>query len=246
VAADGGFAVAWMSLVPPSAAGLGAPPVLLARRFDAAGRPLGRPVQLSEGLVSGQRAAVCIDTAGRLVAAWVSLDGLFPFEPSREGVVVRRATAGGQPLGSSIVISPPTNQAAAAAVACGPGSTFVVAWQGDRTPGDARSAIFALQLTRAARAFAPPIRVDEGTADFPRSPALAADRAGNFAVVWEGEQRIAGRRFASSGAPFGAETSIAPVAAAIPAHPAIATAGAGFVVLWRDGAAGLAGRRLNP
>jgi hypothetical protein len=253
VAADGGFAVAWMSLVPPSPAGPGAPPALLARRFDAAGRALGPSVQLSDGLVSGQRASACIDTADRLVVAWVSLDGLFPFEPSHKGVMVRRAGTNGQPLGAAIALARPTNQDAAAAVACGPGSTFVVAWQGDRAPGASRSAIYALQFTRAARAFAPPIRVDTSAAEFPRNPAMAFDRAGHFVVVWEGDapeggQRVSGRRFALSGAPDGPELAIAPVDPAILAHPAIAMVGTagGFVVLWRDGLIGLTGQRFQP
>jgi len=252
-AADGGFAVAWMSLVPPSAASPGASPVLLARRFDAAGRPLGAPLQMSDTLVSGKRASICIDTAGRLVATWVSVDALLPFEPSHEGVAVRRAAANGQPLGPSIVISPPANANASSAVACGPGSTFVVAWQADEAPGSSFSDVFALQLTRAARAFAPPIRVDTARAGEQKNPAVAFDRAGNFVVVWEGDapgggQRVSGRRFAFSGAPYGPEFAVAPGGPGIPAHPALAmisTAG-GFVVMWRDGVAGLEGQRFTP
>ncbi|HEY8022540.1 MAG TPA: hypothetical protein VIH93_15650 [Thermoanaerobaculia bacterium] len=253
VAADGGFAVAWMSLVPPSPAGPGSPPVLLSRRFDAAGRPLSSPVQLSDTLVSGRRASVCIDNAGRLVATWVSLDGLFPFEPSHEGVAVRRATPAGQPLGPSIVVSPPANESAAASVGCGPGSTFVVVWQGDRVIGSGRTALFARQFTRAARVFTPTLRVDTSAAQFPVNPAIAFDRGGNFIVVWEGDapeggQRISARRFAFSGAPYGPEFVVAPVATDIPAHPAVATTGTAgaFVVLWRDGAVGLSGQRFTP
>src|SRR3954470_8223045 len=133
-AADGGFAVAWVSLVPAGNFANGEPPKVLSRRFSPAGTPLSPPVQVNQGLFSGDRPDLCIDTVGRPVVAWSTVDEFRPFQSSFKGAAVRRLSPSGALAGTEITVATPDNDNVAAAVACGPGSTFTVVWQGDQGP----------------------------------------------------------------------------------------------------------------
>src|SRR6202035_4685025 len=83
------------------------------------------------------------------VAVWTSVDGFFPFEPSKKGVSARRLSVGGVPLGSGeTVIAAPENDDSAADISCGPGGSFAVAWQSDQTPAVARADILARRFNR--------------------------------------------------------------------------------------------------
>jgi hypothetical protein len=252
--ADGGFAVAWVSLVPAGNSQNGEAPRVLARRFSPAGAPLGPPVQVNTGLVSGDRPDLCVDTAGRPVVAWASVDGYFPFQPSRKGISARRLTPAGAPTGAEIVVSPATNGDAAAAVSCGPGNTFVVAWQGDQGPLAAdRGEILAQRFTRLARFSGPAFRVNTATAGDQGQPRVAFDPTGAFVVVWQGRTPIGktgvfARRFVN-GSPTGTDVAVDfPLRDTLDPQPdvtPIGTAG-NFLVVWRDGQANLFGQRFSP
>src|SRR4029077_5560792 len=74
---DGGYIVAWINLLPAGDGTSGSTPQVLARKLNAAGAPVGAQVRISTGLVAGDRPDVCVDTQGRPVVVWTSVDG-FP------------------------------------------------------------------------------------------------------------------------------------------------------------------------
>ena len=129
---DGGFVVAWINLLPPSPTFQGTTPQVLARRFNAAGAPVGAQVKVNTGLVSGDRPDICVDTTGRPIVAWTTVDEFRPFEPSKKGASLRILTAQGALTGTTeTVASAPTAKTSRAAISCGAGSTFVVVWHTD-------------------------------------------------------------------------------------------------------------------
>jgi hypothetical protein len=254
-AADGGFAVAWVSVVPAGNEQNGEPPRILARRFGADGAPSGPPVQVDSGLASGDRPDVCVDSSGRPVVAWSTVDGFFPFQPSKKGIAVRRLAANGALSGGATVVSAPENGDASAAVACGPGNTFAVVWQGDHGPlAVDRGEILAQRFTRLARPTGPALRVNAATAGDQGAPRVAFDRTGAFVVVWEsrtaaGKAGVFARRFLGSGAATSGDVTVDfPLNDTLDPQPDVTTVGTAgqFLVVWRDGQTRLFGQRFSP
>jgi hypothetical protein len=92
---------------------------------------------------------------------------------------------------------------------------------------------------RAQDAAGPEFLVNSYTRDSQAYPAIASDRDGNFAVVWESQGQdgdfggIFGQRFDSSGAPRGTEFRVNTYTTGPQVHPAIASdPGGNFVVVW--------------
>ena len=254
-AADGGFVVVWLSLLPPNATTPGTPPDVYSRRFNAAGAPLGPQVKLSGGLVSGDRPDVCIDGLGRSIVSWTSVDKFEPFEPSLRGVTVRRLNPAGGVLGRPIIVAPPIAQAAPSSVTC-TGNLFVVVWQSELAPGGERNDILGRRYTPAGRPAAGGVfRINSAVAGDQRLPAVSASPTGHFVVVWTSKLnddvvRVMGRRYGPNAAPLGLDFVIDPSLAdrSRPAEPEISHVGnaGNFVVVWRDGAGGLFGQRYTP
>jgi hypothetical protein len=96
---DGSSVVVWRTW---QQVGPGA--TIFGRRFDAAGRPLGPPFQVSTGLIpSAGTPAVAVGADGRFLVAWDSCD----FSDSLSGCAVRarRYDAAGRPLGAEFRVS---------------------------------------------------------------------------------------------------------------------------------------------
>lgn len=249
---DGGFVVVWMSLLPATSTFAGTPPSVYARRFNNAGAPLSAQVKISNGLVGGERPDVCVDTSGRPVAVWTSVDGYRPFEPNRKGVSARRLSSAGVPQGAEIVVARPLAGSAEAAVSCGKGNTFVVVWHTDQAPAADQLDIVAQRFTRTARPAGAPFRINATTALDQRAPAISHDSTGAFVAVWQsgsGQQGIYGRRFLASGAADGLDfavlkESVDPTQRAQPAIAHLTSAGH-FVVVWQNGNLGTYGRRFS-
>jgi hypothetical protein len=247
---DGGFAVAWIAL---AASTPGAPPRVMARFFNSAGVAEGAAIQVSTGLVLASRPSLCVSGTGRLHVAWTFASSLQPFESSLAGVVIRRLTPGGVPIGAEQVVAPALAGEASAAITCGPGNTFVVAWQTDQPPAVSGSDIVAQRFTRLARPAGAPFLVNQATDQEQKNPALFHDPTGAWVAVWEGTPNgvnsVRGRRFADNGAPLSDEfvvyrgsrgdlTTLRPSVAGV-------GAGAAFVVAL-NGPQGVVGRAFTP
>jgi large repetitive protein len=253
-AADGGFVVVWLSLLPPSGSSPGAPPDVWARRFNAAGAPLGPQVKLSNGLVSGDRPDVCIDGLGRSVVSWTSVDHFGPFEANLRGVTVRRLNPKGGVLGAPIVVAPPLASDAASAVACAPGNLFVVVWHTDLAANGEGFDILGRRYTAAAKPRGAVFRVNSVIANDQRLPAVSVAPNGQLVAVWtskvDREVQVVGRSFGANGAALGPDFVVDPELGdrSRPSEPEIAHLGTAgnFVVLWREGVAGLFAQRYTP
>jgi hypothetical protein len=246
---DGGFVVAGIRFRPVGAAGEDTDPEVYARGFSAAGVALGPPARVSASLASGNRPDLCADAAGRVVAAWTTVDAFRPFEPSLEGVSARRLARSGAPVGNELVVARPLARQAPAAVSCGKAG-FVVAWASDQAPAVHRTDVLARRFTVRGRGLGPTLVVNSATEGDQRNPAISHDRAGNFVVVWQdfAARALQARRFAANGVPAGEQFQVRtdPSGSTGPAEPDLAHVGAGgtFVVVWRE-AGGLFGRLVS-
>jgi hypothetical protein len=252
---DGGFIVVWMNLLPNSPSFPGTTPQVLARKISPAGAPVGAQVKISTGLVSGDRPDVCVDTAGRPVAVWTSVDGFPLFQANHKGVSLRRLTPAGAPTGpAETVVAPAVAGSVRPAVSCGGGSTFVVVWHSDQAPAVERTDILGQRFTRLGRAAGPVFRINATTAKDQENPSIAHDPQGSFVVVWQSDAgtqvSINGRRFAANGTPLTPDFEVisGPANAATPLSPDVAGVGTtgGFVVVWQAGSQGIFGRRFTP
>jgi len=244
-APGGGFVVAWVSLV--TAADSQGPRVM-ARGFDATGAPTGPAVQLSTSAALSDRPSLCVSATGRIHAAWTFTDELLPFQPSPVGVAVRRLSPAGVPIGPEQVVSRALDDESSVAIACGPGNTYAVAWQTTQAPAVSGSDIVVRRFTRLGRAVGVPFVLNQQVDGDQRNPALAADSAGNFVAVWEGNpgglQNVRGRRFAANGTPLSDEFTVYNAGpgnfAAL--RPALSILGVGGFVVAMDSPAGILGR----
>lgn len=251
---DGGFIVVWMNLLPSSATFDGTPPQVLARRFNAAGAPLGGQVKVSTGLVNGDRPDVCVDTAGQPVIVWTSVDAFRPFQTNYKGVSLRRLTAQGAPSGASAtVVAPPTSLSVRPAVSCGAGGTFVVAWHSDEAPAVERTDILGQRFTRLGRPIGAKLLVNTTTTKDQKNPSISHDPSGAFVVVWQADlgSRIGiyGRRFTAAGGATGPDFEVASdnENSRQPSNPDVSHLGGNnFVVVWQAGLQGVFGRRFTP
>ena len=248
---DGGFTVAWLRIVPPGEANPTGYQVW-ARRYAATGVPLGPPVQVSTGLVEGNRPSACIDTAGRSVIAWSTDADTDPFLPIKKGVSMRRMTPKGVPMASVAVVALPKSSETHPAVSCGLAGTFVVAWETDQPPATGVLNVVAQRYSTAA-ARVGTVFVASAKDESQRTPAIAHDAGGNFVIVWQEvfspTTGIYGQRFSATATKLGdpftvalAESSIAPLTA-----PDVTAAGAAnaFAVAWKNPKVGLLGRRFK-
>ncbi|MFL6237363.1 MAG: hypothetical protein ACJ76N_29845 [Thermoanaerobaculia bacterium] len=251
-----GFIVAWMSLLPAGNGFPGTTPQVLGRKLSTTGAPLGNQVKISTGLVNGDRPDVCVDSSGKPVVVWTSVDGFPLFEANHQGVSLRRLTPAGAPVDpAETVVALPKANSVHPAVSCGSGSTFVVVWHSDQPPATERTDILAQRFTRLGRPAGPPFRVNTTVTKEDRNPSVAYDPKGSFVVVWQAyldgvKVSILGRRFAASGAALSPEFEVFAGAdnALVPSNPDIAPIGTAgnFVIVWQNGSQSISGRRFTP
>ena len=247
-APGGGFVAAWVSLVTD-----GEPqgPRVMARGFDATGAPTGPAVQLSTSAALSDRPSLCVSSTGRIHAAWTFTDELLPFQASPVGVVVRRLSPAGVPIGPEQVVSPAADVESSVSIACGLGNTYVVAWQTAQAPAASGSDIVVRRFTRLGRAVGTPFVLNQQVDGDQRNPALAVDSSGNFVAAWEGNpgglQNVRGRRFGANGTPLSDEFTVYNAGpgnfAAL--RPALAILGARGFVVAMDSPVGILGRLFS-
>ena len=252
---DGGFIVVWMSLLPSSPTFPGTTPQVLARRFNAAGAPLGAQAKLSTGLVLGDRPDVCVNTAGEPVAVWTTVDAFRPFQSNEKGISFRRLTSAGVPIGTTeTVVAQPLSSSAKGAVSCGAGSTFVVVWHSDQAPASERTDILGQRYTPLGRRLGAVFRVNITVTETQKNPSISHDPQGRFVVVWQSDlgtrRGIFGRAFTAAGAPVAPEFEVKSEASdsTPPINPHISHIGTAgnFVVVWQEGTQTVFGRRFTP
>ena len=240
--ANGDFVVVWEG---PDANGRG----VFARRFNAAGTPLGGEVQVNTTTDGDQIAPeVAMDSDGDFVVAW-SGNGE-PAAPPNEGrdpsgIFARRFDASGAPQGAEL----PVNGTIAgtqvqSAVGIDPGGDFVVTW--DSLTGDplspTSSNVFARRFDAGGAAQGAEVQVnatgDPAMRDSSSSVAMDAD--GDFAVAWfrrrepPSQFSLFVQLFTAAGVPHCGEIRADPFLFSVTAPKIVMDAAGNFVVVWTN------------
>ncbi len=194
VAPDGSFVVTWMGINTPSPSG----PDVFARRFDAAGNPLGDEFIVNTTTQSVQQApSVSHDAAGGFVVAWV--DSLVASPSLDRAVRGQRFDAQGTRIGGEIQLGTIPNTAAngfmGTAVDPGDGSS-VTLWTWPTAD---------LFIRRSTYGSTSGPLIDVASTTGTNTPSVAIAGNGSFVAVWaklEGSDgNVYLQRFDASGAP---------------------------------------------
>jgi hypothetical protein len=230
--ASGQFVVVWESWEQDGPGG-----AVFARRYDAAGTPLGPEFQVNASTASPQSLpAVALDAAGNFVVAWegVGADG------NSYGVVARQYDAAGQPRGDPFPVNSFTTAAQfQASVASDASGNFVVAWRSFLQDPGSSSGIYAQRYDTLGAPVGGEFAVNVHTTGTQSSPAVASDADGNFAVTWGSAGQdgsgyaVVARRYDSAGAALGGEIAVNTYTTADQVLSEIAfDARGGFAVVW--------------
>jgi hypothetical protein len=194
IAADfnGNFVVVWQSDQDPGG-GSG----IYARRYNRAGATLDAAEFRVNTTVAGNQArpSVAVAPDGRFLVAWQSDQ-----QSGGQGwdIAAQAYNAGGTLAGSEILVNSGIGGAQTsprAAYLSAPTAGFAVAWEGAGAILVRRLGITGTAIDAADR------QANTTAAGFQRSPAIAADPSGNYAVAWESwdangaTSRILARRF---------------------------------------------------
>ena len=177
----GDFVVSWST---PDGDGYGA----AARRYDAAGNPLG-PEFLVNTYTTGDQSypillapTVALSDFNSFVVAWDSVgqDG------SGSGVFARRFDVAGNPAGAEFLVNTYTagGQALSSLNADAVGN-FVVAWQSNGQDGSDYG-VFGRRFSAVGSPRGLEFRVNTTTTLFQGVPEVDVDEVGNFNVAWHG------------------------------------------------------------
>lgn len=251
-APNGGFVVAWIRLILPSAGSEGTHPEIWFRRFDKNAAPLGAPIKLNTSLARGQRPSVCVSKAGQAVVSWSTVDGYFAFQPSKYGVVLRRVATSGAPSGAEVVVAPPKSNALETAASCAADGSHVVVWRTDLAPSTDESDLFGVRFNTKGKKVGNAFRINSSLPGEQRTPSISHDPAGNFVVVWvtrDDTRRVIGRRYKANGTADGTDFLIYQPGEdlPLPGDPHVAHVGNSgeLVVVWPVGSDDLLGRRFK-
>ena len=175
---DGDFVVTWSSLWQD-----GSLYGIYARRYDAAGTPLGSEFRVNETTSNNQNfSAVAMDADGDFTIAWTSSDQ----DGDRTGVFARRYDADGTALTDEIAVNTTTagNQRHPVIGSDSVGGT-VIAWTSDGQDGSS-GGIFAQRLASDGSLIGDEFQVNSTTDGNQQLPSVAVSSGGNFLVAWQG------------------------------------------------------------
>jgi phosphoheptose isomerase len=232
-AADGSFMVVWTSY------GLdGSSNGIFARRFDAAGTPVGasefRVNSYTTGAQDGPDLAAT--PTGGFVVAWQSngQDG------SGSGIFAQRYDGSLLPQGGEFEVNThtTTDQSNATVTSDGAGR-FFVGWSGSGPYFS--SEIHGRRYDSVGVAQGSQFRINTYVTGFQSASSAAADAAGNVVVVWRstgqdgGGTGVFGQRFDAGGELLGADFAVNVYTTGNQEWPAVASSPSGdFVVVWQS------------
>src|SRR5206468_323747 len=126
------------------------------------------------------------------------------------------------------------------AVAADAAGNFVVVWVSQDQDGSG-DGVFARRYDRTGIPVGPEFRVNTYTTGYQGAPAVAADAAGNFLVVWSSDQygafrrNVFGQRYDQNGDPQGSEFRVNTSTTFFHESPRVAVDSTGrFVVVWES------------
>jgi hypothetical protein len=192
--ADGQFFVVWASELAQDGSAEG----VFAQRLTSAGGRIGTEFQVNS-YTSGQQRAPAVGADGcRVVATWVSADGM---GPGVLGVFGQRYDCNGVRLGGEFLVNTytPAGQSDSAVSVAESGS-FVVVWRSDGQDGDL-DGIFGQRFASGGARTGSEFQINSFTATLQFGPDVAHTTDGGFAVVWTGSYQdgpssgVFGQRF---------------------------------------------------
>jgi len=222
------------------------------QRFDSAGAPIAGEFQVNTFSPGQQRyPAASMTPLGDFVVVWESGAYSVPGpDGSQQGIAGRRFNATGAPLGGEFQVNTYTAaQQTRPAVAHDGAGNFVVVWESGSYygagPDGSEKGIFAQRYDSSGARVGAELQVNTYTSGEQRRPAVAADAAGNFVVVWQSGtyystqdgdySGVFGQRFASGGTRIGTEFRVNTYTPGYQEEPRVAAdAAGGFVVVWRS------------
>jgi hypothetical protein len=233
----GDFVVVWDSDHDGSGSGV------FAQRFSSAGEALGGELQVNAHFLGNQYdPSVAVESDGDFVVVWSSenQDG---FE---SGIFGQRFSSAGEDAGGEFLVNAHTiGIQQDGVVAVDADGDFVVAWRGGYDQEGDEYGIFGQRFSSAGTALGVGFQVNSYTVGSQYWPRIAIGAAGDFVIVWESEAQdgslnsIFGQRFASSGAPLGAEFMVNTYTPGTQQSAALVVDGDGdFVVAWEGVAFG--------
>jgi Dockerin type I domain len=146
------------------------------------------------------------------------------------------------PVGPEFRVNAVVNVTASVpAVAVADNGNYIVTWEADGVDGSGY-AVLARRYSNAGVALSSDIQVNTYTTGSQQNPAVAADSAGNFVIVWgsasvqDGSREgVYMRRYNSSGNPLSGEIQVNQFTLDIQGNPSVAMDGNGdFVVAWES------------
>ena len=245
---SGNFLVVWASFSQD-----GSSHGVFGQRYNSVGASQGLEFRVNTYTTNPQRfATVAAQPAGSFVVVWHS----FLQDGSDYGIFGQRYAGSGAPLGPEFRINTYTTNKQIAASVATTSAGFVVVW--GSTPQDGSGyGVFGQRYDSSGAPLGPEFRVNTYTTSYQERPAVAADPAGNFVVVWQSYAQdgsyhgIFGQRYAASGAPLGQEFRVNTHTTNVQWTPSIAADSAGnFAVIWasygQDGSGtGVFGQRYD-
>jgi hypothetical protein len=234
VAPSGNFVVVWHSYGPDASG-----PAVVAQRYDALGTPQGAEFVVNTYTFSQQmRPSVASDASGNFVVVWESA---FQDGPGGFGVIGRRFSAAGVPLGSEFQVNTYTTGFQwLPAVASDATGNFLVAWTSDALQDGSSSTVMAQRFDATGAPQGGEFRVNSYTTGFQGYPSAAADGSGHFVVVWASTNGqdgsysgIFGQRIDAAGALEGPEFPVNTYLIGAQGRPKVgASRNGAFVVAW--------------
>jgi len=239
VDATGGFVVVWESKAEDDGY-YG----VFGRRYDSSGAAKGDEFHVNTYTKSRQGdPAVAADGAGNFVVVWSS----YGQDGDSYGIFGQRYDSSGMPQGEEFSVNTyTTRRQGDPSVAADKAGNFVVVWTGYGK--DDYSGVFGQRFDGSGGAQGPEFTVNTYTTRSQNAPAVAADGAGNFVVVWnsdgqdeDGYLGVFGQRYDSGGNAQGGEfqvntsTIYYSSAGYFEPTPAVATDAPGnFIVVWNS------------
>jgi len=229
--ASGNFVVVWQQSVGQDGSSAG----VFGQRYASSGAPLGPEFQINTFTPGPQYGPdVASDTSGNFVVVWTSAQ-----DGSGNCVVGQRYASSGAPIGSEFLVNTyTTGYQWRARVASDSAGNFVVVWQSFEQDGS-NYGVFGQRFASTGAPVGPEFRVNTHTTDYQNRPFVASDSSGDFVVVWRSNLQdgsslgVFGQRYASSGAPLGAEFRVNTFTTSAQFHPVVAADSSGnFVVAW--------------
>jgi cysteine-rich repeat protein len=205
---------------------------IFARRFTSSGVPLGGDLTVSTQAGYAAGPAVAAGPGGDFLVVW----------SSGSEVTARAFDGSGAPQAAEFRVNTYTpNSQGSPAVAAGGDGNFVVTWQSNFQDGWSYG-VFMQRYDATGAPLGGEVQVNTWTTSHQRYPAVAADAAGDFVIVWQSQYSqdgddagVFGQRYDSGGTPQGGEFLVNSTTMDGQYFPRVAAAPAGdFVVAWTN------------